>query len=169
MLDENAVRLHIMCAADIPNRDLHYYLDDFNVQAAVADLFTVSLDKRDYYLNDENIHVTLKARVGCESMLPSTATTDILDGTSGKTRMGFKVTLGEPLLKRWTMRLAILDQGRSVATRELPAQAQAVVALNAAGLPAGDYRLDAELVDDAGRTRLSVATPFKRVAGPFDN
>ena len=168
VLDEKSVRLQIMSSESIPNRDLLYYLDDFNVQAAVSDLVIVSLDKAAYSLGDEKAHVTVKLNVGRESLLPAPATVETLNELAGELKVEFKVVPDESLLRSWKVRLSITAKGRRITTRELPAQKASAVALPIANLKAGQYTLIAELLGDGGKPLLSVTKPFRRIAGPFD-
>ena len=168
VIDENSVRMQITCSKSIPNRELLYYLDDFNVQAEVSDLFAVSLDKATYFLGDQKAHVTVKLNVGCESLVPAPATAEMLNGTSREVKVGLKAIPGEAMLKSWQVRLSIVDKGRRTATRDVPAQKESSVALPIGKLKAGKYTLVTELLDGRGKALASVVKPFSRIGGPFD-
>jgi len=168
VIDENTVRLQLTVKGPILNDALLFYLDDFNVQAEVSDLLDVSLDKAEYFLSDEKAHVALKLNVDRECLLPVPATAQTLNGATGEVNMGFRGVPGESLLENRTFRLAVVENGRHVATREAPACKESSVALDIANLKAGNYTVLVELPDEDGKPLLCVSKPFSRLAGPFD-
>jgi len=170
VIDEKTLQLQVRFSQSVAkiDKELVYYLDDFNVQAEMSDPIIVSLDKATYFLSDEKAYLTLRLNLGRESLLEAPATAETLNGPATEVKVEFKATPDESLLKNAKVRLAIAEKGRRVATQELPAQKESAVALPIASLKAGNYTLIAELLDDGGKPLLSVSKPFRRIAGPFD-
>ena len=166
---EEATRLQ-MASSDLLSRldkDLVYYLDDFNVQAEGEELIHVALDKQSYYLSDRKADVLVRPAIGRESVVCLSATAQKRQLPSRPFTVQLKVTASEAMLAGKKIRLTIESKEQTLVAQEVQADTETRVALDISRLGAGSYALVARIVDCDAMPE-AVMKPLVRIAGPFD-